>query len=231
MEAIFAFFALPIVFYALVAFFILGIALNIDDDKTSGWGWTTIFSAGLVWLVGNHYNVDFGAILTNPTGIAIAAGSYLVVGILWSFAKWYFKLSNVREAYLELKQQYIAKNKPVNFLTVPKSKDEVKSKEDAVERDTLIEANGDFFRLVKSHMRNYDHFHDSELQASPNKIVKVIQPLSMQHKSSITQWIMFWPVSFVWTIINDPVRKIANYIFSRIKGTFQKMSDSMFAEV
>jgi len=231
MEAIFAFFMLPIVFYALVVLFILGIALNIDDDKTSGWGWTTIFSVGLVWLVGNHYNVDFGAILTNPTGIAMAAGGYIVTGILWSFAKWYFKLSNVRDAYLELKQKFIADFKPVNFLGKPGSKDDVKSKEEAQARDELIETNGKFFRVVKGHLRNYTHPSESELQSNPNSIVKVIQPLAMQHKSSITQWIMFWPVSFVWTIINDPVRKIANYIFSRIKGTFQKMSDSMFAEV
>jgi len=233
MEAIFAFFAIPLVFYALVVLFILGIALNIDDDKASGWGWTTIFSAFLVWLVGNHFSIDFGAIISNPTSLAIGIASYFVIGVLWSFAKWYFKLANVRDLYVELKDKYRKNNKLGElFLRTAKSKDQVENKEEAQEREEIMERNLDFFRFVNSsRMRLYESIDKTDLAENPSNIPQSFKPLAMQHKSSITQWIMFWPISFTWTIINDPVRKIANYIFSRIKGTFQKMSDSMFAGV
>ena len=236
MELIFAFFALPYVFWALVLAFSLGIALNIDDNKGGGWGWTTVFTAGLVYLVGNHYGFDFMSLIHNPSQIAIGAGIYAVIGVLWSFAKWYFKLSGVRDTYLELKEKYVKQHKPVNFLQAqPELSDEelqALTKDEAIARDTHAEVHLNFFSWVRNSMHIYDgSVSKSDVLADPANIVKSIKPLAMNHKSSITQWIAFWPVSFAWTIINDPVRKVANYIFSRIKGTFQKMSDSMFAGV
>ena len=76
MELIFAFFAMPFVFWALVLAFFVGIALNIDDNRGSGWGWTTIFSAALIWLVGDHYGFDFKSLIHNPTGIAFGCLLY-----------------------------------------------------------------------------------------------------------------------------------------------------------
>lgn len=45
----------------------------------------------------------------------------------------------------------------------------------------------------------------------------------------ITGWMIFWPFSFVWTIINDPVRYGFETIHAWISGILQSMSDSAFA--
>ncbi len=237
MEVIFAsiagFLLIPFVFYAvLIALFLL-IALNIDGDRGDGWGWATIGSLGLGYVFATNFGITFDQIVSSPSTVAIALGAYIMTGIAWSFGKWYFKLSNVRDTYQELKARFIDdRNLKADFFHAPIDEALATSKEDRQQRDAHIELNASFVRHITDRMRSYaNKLTTKDVVLDPTKIGQVIAPAAAQHKSSITQWIMFWPISFVWTIINDPVRKIANYIFSRIKNTFQRMSDAMFAGV
>lgn len=232
MEALAAFFLMPLVFWAFVVVAFLTIALGIDNDKGDGWGWATIGSAGLIYLGSLQFGFSFGSVKEAATTIAIGAAAYIVIGVLWSFAKWYFKLANIRDTYVELKNSYRAQHKlPEMFLRTAKTKDQCEDKDELIEREEIMERNVSFYKAVNNKMRQYDSISMVDIGETPSNIIKVFKPAASHHKSSITQWIAFWPISFVWTMINDPVRKIANYVFSRIKGTFQKMSDSMFAGV
>jgi len=48
-----------------------------------------------------------------------------------------------------------------------------------------------------------------------------VHPKVGKHKMRIYVWIAYWPWSFVWTMINDPVRKIFNRIYASIAGWLQ----------
>lgn len=223
---------IPAVFYISILVCFLAIALGIDNDKGDGWGWATIGSAGLAVIGASYFGITLEAIKAAPSMLAVGAGIYIVLGILWSFAKWYFKLSNVRDTYLELKAKYAENGKlPADFLKAPMAEEDCQSKDDRQAREETYGRNRDFFSYVNSRMQTYVSTTGTDIGNDPTLIGQTIKPLATRHKSSITQWIAFWPISFTWTMINDPVRKIANYIFSRIKGTFQKMSDAMFAGV
>jgi hypothetical protein len=54
------------------------------------------------------------------------------------------------------------------------------------------------------------------------------KPKVRQNKSRITLWMMYWPWSAVWTVINDPVRKIFAAIFHELQGLYQKIADSVY---
>lgn len=54
------------------------------------------------------------------------------------------------------------------------------------------------------------------------------KPLVRDNKSRIMTWMCFWPFSFIWTMINDPVRRIFTAIYMRIKDRLQKISDDAF---
>jgi hypothetical protein len=43
-------------------------------------------------------------------------------------------------------------------------------------------------------------------------------------------WIMYWPWSMIWTLINDPVRSMVEYLYQKLQGTYQAVSDRMFKE-
>ncbi len=56
-----------------------------------------------------------------------------------------------------------------------------------------------------------------------------IVPVARKHKSTILMWMTHWPFSAVWTILNDPIRRIFMRIYACLTGTLQKVSDKVFA--
>lgn len=44
-----------------------------------------------------------------------------------------------------------------------------------------------------------------------------------RYKSLITSWIVWWPISGIWFIINDPVKRIANWLFEKFKSIYSKI--------
>jgi hypothetical protein len=56
-------------------------------------------------------------------------------------------------------------------------------------------------------------------------------PSPFYFKSRLVGWIIYWPFSGLWTIINDPVRRIAQGIYSHIETLLQKISNSVFKDV
>lgn len=70
------------------------------------------------------------------------------------------------------------------------------------------------------------------LGGAPGKNIKVFglitKPVVRDHKSRIMTWMCFWPFSMVWTLINDPIRRIFKAIYSRIKGMLQRIADRAF---
>lgn len=50
-----------------------------------------------------------------------------------------------------------------------------------------------------------------------------VQPSN--NKSRITGWMIYWPLSAAWTLINDPVRKFFNMIFEQFEGIYESISE------
>lgn len=43
-------------------------------------------------------------------------------------------------------------------------------------------------------------------------------PTASAHKSDIMTWMMFWPWSFLWTLLNDPLRKLFKNLYRMMLG-------------
>ncbi len=56
-----------------------------------------------------------------------------------------------------------------------------------------------------------------------------IHPQINKHKMAVYIWIAYFPFSLIWTLINDPVRKICRRIYHAIADTLQAMSDSIWS--
>lgn len=44
-------------------------------------------------------------------------------------------------------------------------------------------------------------------------------------------WIGYWPFSVIWFLISDLVREFAEFVYNKVAGTFQRLSDRMFADL
>lgn len=57
------------------------------------------------------------------------------------------------------------------------------------------------------------------------------RPDPSAHKSRIMVWMMYWPWSMLWTLVNDPIKKLFKAIYRRIEGVYDRISDSLFGDV
>lgn len=55
-----------------------------------------------------------------------------------------------------------------------------------------------------------------------------VPPKARDNLATIMMWMTHWPFSFVWTILNDPIRRIFMFIYARLAGLMQKISDAIF---
>lgn len=53
-------------------------------------------------------------------------------------------------------------------------------------------------------------------------------PQAIQQKEQIITWMVYWPFSATWTLLNDPVRRLFNMIYRKISKALQEISDKVF---
>jgi hypothetical protein len=233
-DALMGFIAIPFIFYAVIVSCLILVGLLVEQtDEGDGWGPLTLIASILGFTIATHFGITIAMIKESPSLILMIGGAYLFVGIVWSFFKWYFKISNIRDKYKELKAQYISNRKlPESFLVAPENIENCSGKKEMQDRTETMERNSNFNHYIRtSALKCYMPVSGDEAAVDPRLTVQMIKPLATEHKSSITQWIAFWPVSLIWTMINDPVAKIINWIFECYKGTFQMISDKMFGKL
>lgn len=57
-----------------------------------------------------------------------------------------------------------------------------------------------------------------------------IPPRPDQHKARIVTWMIYWPFSLLWTMIDQPVRKFFNLLYAAIKDALGRLSRRIFAQ-
>ena len=57
------------------------------------------------------------------------------------------------------------------------------------------------------------------------------KPMPSRHKGRIMTWLVYWPWSFVWTIIDDPIKRMFRAIYDQIKSTLEAISHRAFRDV
>ncbi len=229
-------------------------------DYSGSWFWATAASVGVIALCLHTWDLSVGFTLFGVTfsALVVCIIAYPILGAMWSLTRWFFKLYGIKETYLEIKNKFRADNNlPADFLKPvvasipifvkdddsdePEDSDATKVFRPNREEKEQRALNMRFYSTVAGAMRVYDKpgyisnadrevREQNEARDNPALIMKAIRPIAARHKARIMQWVAFWPISIVWFIINNPVRRIYNLIWSFLKGTYQRMSDSMFAE-
>lgn len=58
-----------------------------------------------------------------------------------------------------------------------------------------------------------------------------IPPEVKDSKGRVIFWMIYWPFSAPWTLINEPVARFFNFVYNRIAGMLQGMSDRLFKDL
>lgn len=129
-------------------------------------------------------------------------GAYVGVGVGWSFVKWFSYLMSFRDAFREQKAAFCTQNGLDASASIPEDK---------------LEA----FDKFLSQNVGWSADHRGQLLSRE-------RPRASKNKARITAWSCFWPFSFVGTLLNDPVRRLFNFLFNQFKALYQRMADWVF---
>jgi hypothetical protein len=196
--------------------FICAIAIFVGTNRDD----MSIFSAfaglgGLIFLSGMFIHTN--PLETLSIGQIVGwIAIYFISGTAWSFIKWYMKLINVRDKFKEVKEQV--------------SKSLIVSPEIFIDIENLSKEDKGLNRQYWNAILHSFNTHADAAMTFKEGASKV-KPLASKHKESIIKWIMFWPFSAVWTMIDDPLYKLGNFIFSKFKQVYQNLSDLVFKDM
>lgn len=189
-------------FWILMAVHFCVLLALIEYEKV---GWATITL--IATFAALHFLGDFNivsAVLHNPATAAIVAAGYFVAGTAWSVVKWWFYVRRCREEYDTLKAAFLERN-GVQGTAVP----------DALKGKWKEELSNDY-RYGRERRRSF-----------ANGVI----PKAGDHKGRIMTWMCYWPWSAVWTMINDPVKRLFKQIYLQIQGLLQSISNRAFSGV
>jgi hypothetical protein len=201
---------------------VVAVLILVALDRDSGWG---AFLSLVVFCVvftawGQGADVAKWAI-ANPTYIAGGIGVYLLAGAVWGVARWALK---VRKLARECKDIY--QKRRYSFLV--KNRDEWKSplmKGVALNEDTPVPQH-----LQKEWIKTPIYGDDFQ-EVSRNEQGKIVAPRARDYKASILLWMSFWPLSAIWTVLDDLVKEVFENIYQFLSTWLQSIADKAFASI
>ena len=192
-------------FWALVGCLTVLIFWNIEKEEV---GFVTFILLVATWLVCWANGIPLLSLMVQnwPITLGIIAG-YFVTGTGWAIGKWYFYISRYRYAYDEIKDRWF------NKLGVK----HVEAFNESQRKDFRIEVAQKFRELSGKYL-----YTDSTDFAFP---------LASERKSAILGWMMYWPFSMTWTLINDPVKRAFIAIYRHISGGLDRMTQRITGDI
>ena len=184
-------------------FWIVGIAffglLTYYTEKDSH-VLATISAIVFIWIVASVNEVS---LLANPMLWLQWGGIYLGVGAFWSLLKWFSFLNQEKDELRKIKQRFLDENP------------DVKPRENGTFTDSDF---ADFAKFINDKI--YGH---RSVQNRSDLI-----PSVGEHRTELVAWIVWWPFSAFWTILNDPLRRLANFVVERMRGVYESMASRVF---
>lgn len=189
-----------ILIVGIVAAIVTMISLEVEEE---GWA-TTAVSIALALLLWN-YGHDLWLFVKEDCGTTLLfVLGYLVVGVVWSFMKWNEFVKRKVSIYKKVKAELIVKRPDFDENSY-KSVDVLCQKL----RENRISVWGCDVKTM------------AELKLK-------IMPIGSENKASIIAWISYWPLSLLATLLNNPFRRLFEYVYSLVANAYDKISQKHF---
>src|SRR3989344_1109260 len=167
-----------------------------DDDKFIGNATLSLIIFLLVLQFFGDVKI-FSYALENPLKSLFYLFGYVVVGVLWSFGKWWFYLMEEKRRYDTAKNAFLKDYKIKDDVIIPVA---LKEKWKQATKEGGYYNNGQIYQFK-------------------------LNPQAKEYKGKIITWMCYWPWSMVWTLINDPIKKLFKNIYNWLQNSYQRVSD------
>lgn len=202
---------------ALAIVIVGGIAIGVlTEESKEGWA-TTVFVALMLYL-GFKVDWDVSFLLADAPVYIGAFFVYVLVGVAWAAFKWW---SFLGDSVSEFKRKYEDfKVDPAKYIGTLELAD-LKELYGTIENIPIEQK---WFR----HLQKFYGRMNISNTATVGEIAAAVAPKAAEHKAQIVAWIAYFPVSMLWTLINNPVRRFILWVYEAVSGIFQQLSERAF---
>lgn len=180
-------------FLGVLAAFVIALIVFAEEDGVKA---TVTLVLGALFL---QFIAKFDLltlIREQPFTLLFYIGLYIVIGLVWSVVKWSFYVKAQRRIYDRLRKKFCA--------------------ESGITGEFTLEQKGSWYLHLRENYRpnkgsTFKHYSSSDSTA--------VIPDVTENKAAIIRWMTYWPFSLLFTLLNDPVRRLFEWVYENI-GTF-----------
>lgn len=197
MEGIFLAFALGTVWWWVVTLVSTGfLILAIDKESIVGSIFLLLFYISFLEFVSKANIFQF--IADKPLVALSYVGGYIVIGLVWSFLKWWLYVHDKVDGLKEKRKEFLLRmrNKSTRFT------DELREME--ITEETKV---------------------PEGLRKEWQSDVKMYIPRLSAKKEKISIWIVHWPFSMLWSLVDDLIHKLAKRLVETFRKWYQAIAD------
>lgn len=206
MSAIFSVFVLGAVgWWCLTILFVIYVFFALDRDYDSVGEHSHLFWPVFMLILYAVFmqfiaKADiFNFSIHHPLELILYVLGYFATGFVWSFVKWWLFVNTLADKYQAEKTEFLANFTP---------------RESAVPRTYFVSSDG-----RTEQQREWESVVDRH---------HLQKPVATRYKGSITVWVMYWPISVVWSLLDDFIKKLVRHIVTMFQKFYQLISDSAF---
>lgn len=220
------------------------------------WVWSAVVFVLILILSEHEYNwwsfaivVGFIAVMQHsgvvslfehPLKTVLFFGLYFAIGSGWSLIKWFSFLHHRADDFAREKLDWLdtrnrkvkhyQENLPTSRCTADREEIDAVLAKTPLSVDIKTKIPEDEIKHFNSHLKSsYYNYNTKRYDFDENTLAGVI-PSAYKHKEKIVTWILWWPTSALWTLVNDPLVRLATFIYNRFQGLYKKMANRVFAK-
>ena len=183
----------------VVAIISMIIALEKEKEGTA----TFILAVALGVVLWQNWFTVIDYVNTNFTETILFSFGYVVAGIVWSFIKWNEKIKEVFRKFKGIKDKFV--------------------KDNGVITDNNFR---DFVHKLEYKFKDGDGTNTAfGSTKTMEDIGKKITPVGLEYKSLIISWISYWPLSVIGTLLNNPFRRLFEWIYDSLSGFYDNIAN------
>jgi hypothetical protein len=192
------------VFWALIGIIAIAMVWGIEEESNFLTFTALVVGSVALWLITGMHHIDMSWLTHNWDYVALGVLGYIVSGSLWGIMKWWFFLHNGADDYEAHRTQYQTDYKAW-------SDDWTKTITDRRVKEPAY-ADPRSYTSYKDYIQEKYHY----------------PPLPAANKSRIMLWMVWWPWSALWTLLNDPLKRIYRMIYQHLVSIYTRMSYAVF---
>jgi len=231
-------------FWVLIAAEFIFLIYLLEGEKYMAAPFTILLVLGLLILGGSGMGDIVRWVYHNPTYTVIGALGYFLFGTLYVISpyvgKWWWFVRDVRDHNRDTKQTWLGDWK----LTIDSLKITIQRYSERIQRDSQLpqslidkarvdlavwtESNGTMTEALLPYWKDFQK--EAYFSDWFGRQISIEKPTPDKFKARITAWIVYWPPSLFWTLLNDPLRRIGRMIYEGVANILKKTSDSAWKD-